>query len=155
MKFLKKFTVVTVSALALLAGSLTFAAPASAAEVRSTVIVKTADCNNIRSFRLTTNMNEAARLPVYAGSKSCTLRSGNNSNAVSILQNSLKSCHGKNIVADGDFGPATRNALAQVQASLGLTADGIYGPNTLNNMRHKNSINLACSPGYQISNSPL
>ncbi|WP_435749168.1 peptidoglycan-binding domain-containing protein [Microbacterium sp. PMB16] len=155
MSVLKKAAATIIMAAALVAGSIALAAPASAAEVKPAAIVKAADCNGSRAFALTTNANESARVPTYGGSKSCTLRSGNRSGAVSTLQNSLNSCHGKSITVDGDFGPATRTALIQVQASLGLTADGIYGPNTLSNMRHKNSINLACSPGYQISNTPF
>lgn len=34
------------------------------------------------------------------------------------------------VVADGNFGPITKRALAEYQASVGLTADGYYGPIT-------------------------
>lgn len=34
------------------------------------------------------------------------------------------------VVADGSFGPITKRALAEYQASVGLTADGSYGPIT-------------------------
>lgn len=37
---------------------------------------------------------------------------------------------GYNIVADGDFGPATKSAVVSFQSANGLTADGAVGPNT-------------------------
>jgi murein DD-endopeptidase MepM/ murein hydrolase activator NlpD len=38
---------------------------------------------------------------------------------------------GAKITADGAFGPMTRQALIEYQASVGLTADGVAGPKTL------------------------
>jgi peptidoglycan hydrolase-like protein with peptidoglycan-binding domain len=35
------------------------------------------------------------------------------------------------LTADGDFGPATKQAVIAFQASKGLTADGIAGARTL------------------------
>ncbi|MFF3025918.1 peptidoglycan-binding protein [Microbacterium sp. NPDC057944] len=150
---MKKITLSLLAALGVIVGGLFAAAPASAAESRPAVVVKAADCTGTAVFKLTTNSQEHARVPTIGTSKNCTLRAGNVSSAVRELQNSLVACHGKNITVDGDFGPATRTALAQVQSSLGLVADGIYGPQTYSKMKFKNSINLACSPGSQISNT--
>jgi hypothetical protein len=49
---------------------------------------------------------------------------------VEALQLTLRGCYLAPIDADGDFGTATRDALAAVQASLGLNPDGSYGPQT-------------------------
>jgi len=149
----KKFAAVFATAMGVALGSLALATPASAAEVLPSTVVKAADCSGSAVFKLTTNSQEHARVPTIGTSKNCTLRSGNVSSAVTVLQQSLVSCHGKSIAVDGQFGPATRTALIQVQSSLGLTADGIYGPQTYSKMKFKNSINLACSPGSQISNT--
>ncbi len=58
---------------------------------------------------------------------------GSRGTAVVTLQKFLKA---KNVgsaslvVADGSFGPITKRALSEYQASVGLTADGVYGPKT-------------------------
>jgi peptidoglycan hydrolase-like protein with peptidoglycan-binding domain len=46
------------------------------------------------------------------------------------LQEALKKA-GFNLVADGEFGPGTDQAVKQFQQKQGLTADGIVGPATL------------------------
>ena len=70
----------------------------------------------------------------------CYLESGTNGLGVSTLQSSLKYCYGKSIAVDGAFGPATYNALMQVQSSLGVTIDGIYGPGTGAAMKHAGTL---------------
>jgi peptidoglycan hydrolase-like protein with peptidoglycan-binding domain len=67
-------------------------------------------------------------------SKICLSRQGDAGSGVNALQGALKFCYGKNIAIDGQFGPATRSALVQVQSSIGTTADGIYGPDTMSRM---------------------
>lgn len=57
-----------------------------------------------------------------------TLRKGSKGPNVIKLQNAL------HITADGDFGAGTETALKKWQASNGLTADGIAGPNTLSKL---------------------
>ena len=56
-------------------------------------------------------------------------RSGDQGEEVLKLQNALVSL-GYNIVADGDFGPATTEAVKKFQASAGLEADGLVGSST-------------------------
>jgi peptidoglycan hydrolase-like protein with peptidoglycan-binding domain len=68
-------------------------------------------------------------------SPSSTLRLGAHGDRVSELQSHLASLgmtgeHGKPLVADGHFGPATRAAVEQFQAAHGLAADGAVGPRT-------------------------
>lgn len=60
----------------------------------------------------------------------CVMGQGAYSHGVWVLQRTLKYCYGKNIALDNDFGPATRNALIQVQGSLNIARDGVYGPQT-------------------------
>lgn len=135
-------------------GIVATATPATAsAAPASSVTILAAACNTSTQFELYANHNEEARVPTYGTSKSCTLRSGNISEGVRTLQNSLNLCHGKSLVVDGNFGPATRAALIQVQTAIGATADGIYGPQTYTKMRHKNSINYSCSLGSAISST--
>jgi hypothetical protein len=67
----------------------------------------------------------------------CTLREGGggDGDAIALLQTALAQCNGQSVVVDGDFGPQTTSALQQVQRANGLTADGVYGPATLQAMR--------------------
>lgn len=60
----------------------------------------------------------------HAGSPRPLLRQGDKGDAVRQLQRAL------GIKDDGDFGPATRNAVITFQKRLGLYADGIAGKNT-------------------------
>jgi len=54
-----------------------------------------------------------------------TLRRGSKGDAVKKMQAKL------GLTADGDFGPGTEAALKKWQAANGLTADGVAGPKTL------------------------
>jgi putative chitinase len=54
-----------------------------------------------------------------------TLRRGSKGEAVKRMQAKL------GLTADGDFGPGTEAALKKWQAANGLTADGVVGPKTL------------------------
>ncbi|MEU6633286.1 peptidoglycan-binding domain-containing protein [Streptomyces parvus] len=51
------------------------------------------------------------------------------------LQQSLRECYQRNISVDGAFGPATREALLQVQRRVGAATDGVYGPETRSKMK--------------------
>jgi len=54
-----------------------------------------------------------------------TLRRGSKGEAVKKMQAKL------GLTADGDFGPGTEAALKKWQAENGLAADGVVGPKTL------------------------
>ena len=58
------------------------------------------------------------------------LRHGDRSQAVRDLQKKLN-VHGANLVADGDYGDATEDAVRAYQVKVGLVADGIAGTKTL------------------------
>ena len=59
-----------------------------------------------------------------------TLRYGDRSQAVRILQNNLNQ-RGVKLEADGDFGEQTESAVRRWQLKTGLVADGIAGAKTL------------------------
>jgi peptidoglycan hydrolase-like protein with peptidoglycan-binding domain len=56
-------------------------------------------------------------------------RRGDQGHPVITLQELLRA-HGQHIAADGVFGPATEAAVKAVQASRGVPADGVVGPQT-------------------------
>lgn len=58
-----------------------------------------------------------------------TLKMGDKGDWVKVAQGRLFVA-GHHIEVDGDFGPATKNAVIAFQASYGLTKDGIIGPKT-------------------------
>ena len=61
----------------------------------------------------------------------CDMREGDvDEDAVRALQEALVRCNGQDVSVDGNFGPETRQAIAQVQEQNGLSADGFYGPAT-------------------------
>jgi peptidoglycan hydrolase-like protein with peptidoglycan-binding domain len=57
------------------------------------------------------------------------VKQGDQEHPVRTLQHLLRA-HGKNVVVDGIFGPATDAAVRSFQASRGLAVDGIVGPHT-------------------------
>ena len=61
--------------------------------------------------------------------KQFTLRDGDKGQEVEKLQLALG-----DLVADGDFGPATEKAVKAYQSSHGLTSDGIAGTKTLTSL---------------------
>lgn len=62
------------------------------------------------------------------------LRRGAKGDNVRWLQYELRK-HGYAIKVDGDFGPATENAVRDYQKSKGLREDGIVGDNTIKSLR--------------------
>ncbi len=61
---------------------------------------------------------------------SASMRLGSGGERVAELQRALRGL-GYSLIVDGDFGPATKAAVARFQADQGLTADGVAGPVTL------------------------
>jgi hypothetical protein len=66
-----------------------------------------------------------------------TLKPGDTGAQVKALQRALKALGYPVGKVDGDYGPATKTALAAFQHASGLTADGIFGPKTLDALIHK------------------
>ena len=88
-----------------------------------------------------------AQVPATSsGSVNCQLRQGNRGTAVSQLQNTLALCGGflpwDGI--DGDFGTDTKAALQRAQRAGGVSADGIYGPNTRRAIKHQSASGVSC-----------
>lgn len=63
--------------------------------------------------------------PVAESAETATLKKGSTGELVKKMQAVL------GLTADGDFGPGTEAALKKWQTSKGLTADGVAGPKTL------------------------
>lgn len=59
-----------------------------------------------------------------------TLRRGSSGQAVQALQVALNERHPYHLATDGIFGPLTESAVRAFQRHMGLTADGIVGPQT-------------------------
>jgi len=67
----------------------------------------------------------------------CDLGVGDVSSAVKDLQHELNHCYwflGISIAEDGIFGQHTKAALEKAQSFEGITADGVYGPQTRNHL---------------------
>lgn len=62
----------------------------------------------------------------------CVMRRGTNNGAVKRLQGNLNVCFNGDpkLVVDGSFGEKTEAALTRTQRALGISADGVYGPQT-------------------------
>jgi peptidoglycan hydrolase-like protein with peptidoglycan-binding domain len=58
-----------------------------------------------------------------------TVREGSNGDAVRAVQTLLVK-NGRSVAVDGAFGPGTKSAVINFQSAHGLTADGIVGPQT-------------------------
>lgn len=68
--------------------------------------------------------------PACGGKHPTVARGSGATGTVRHLQNQLRSRHGFKIAADGDFGPATENAVLTFQGRKKLAKDGVVGPKT-------------------------
>ncbi|MFE9996200.1 peptidoglycan-binding domain-containing protein [Streptomyces avermitilis] len=80
-----------------------------------------------------------AFVPASESGVDCQLALGNRGDGVLALQRTLRRCYGSTIVADGIFGPSTRDALKYAQHQAGTQDDGVYGPNTRRAIKHRPS----------------
>lgn len=60
-----------------------------------------------------------------------TLKPGDTGSQVTDLQQTLAALGYSTGTADGNYGPATQSAVARFQRASGLTADGVFGSQTL------------------------
>ncbi|TPE67845.1 peptidoglycan-binding protein [Halalkalibacterium halodurans] len=81
-----------------------------------------------------TNQAPAASAPQYNApvQQTTVLRQGSRGDAVRDLQRSLKDLGYYRMSVDGIFGAGTTTAVREFQRKMGLTVDGIAGPQTLN-----------------------
>ena len=63
-----------------------------------------------------------------------TVQSGSNGPAVKAVQSQVDARLPKYLAIDGAFGPLTTDAVTGFQGPIGLTADGIVGPQTWNRL---------------------
>lgn len=78
-----------------------------------------------------------------------TLAEGYYGGCVGELQVELNEDIGANLAVDDDFGPATRAAVVTFQSSMGVTPDGIVGPETKGALDISNSV-ATPSPGAPL-----
>ncbi|WP_203715713.1 peptidoglycan-binding domain-containing protein [Asanoa siamensis] len=116
-------------------GVLGVAGPASAAP---------ATCN-LHGYWWSSKWNKDLSVPVYRNSsgvwvRGCQLRQGDGptpagtGSAIWGLQQALNMCYGEKLTQDRDFGALTKAALIRAQRREGISADGIYGPQTADHL---------------------
>jgi len=86
---------------------------------------------------VTTPTTTAKSTPSVPALPTTTLKPGDTGAQVRALQRALKSLGYPVGTIDGQYGPATKTAVAAFQHAANLTADGVFGPNTLNALIHK------------------
>jgi Putative peptidoglycan binding domain len=79
----------------------------------------------------------ATTKPKAAALPKTTLKPGDTGAQVKALQRSLKSLGYPVGKVDGQYGPATKTAVASFQHAEGLTEDGVFGPKTLDALIHR------------------
>ncbi len=71
-----------------------------------------------------------------SASSTCGMSVGQgDEDAVVVLQDALARCNREDVAVDGEYGSQTAGAVMDVQQRAGITADGEYGPATLQVMR--------------------
>ena len=89
-------------------------------------------CDGVKGVQISSS-GHYVRQPYHkgTGSRNCTLDEGASGAAVVALQTALKSCNfATNLGIDGDYGSATKKAVAYAQYRRGILSDGIYGPDS-------------------------
>jgi len=113
--------------------SVAAAAPASAALPYCT--------SSVTKQKVIHGAYRSAKIPSRDGSVACQMAQGANGKHVSALQTALTKCYGQRITVDGDFGPATKQALKNAQSTINkrlaaagsktrISVDGMYGSQT-------------------------
>lgn len=88
------------------------------------------------SVSITTPTTTASSTP-HVTLPTSTLNPGATGAQVKALQRALKSLGYPVGTIDGQYGPTTKTAVAAFQHAAGLTADGVFGPKTLNALIHR------------------
>ncbi|HEY6696889.1 MAG TPA: peptidoglycan-binding domain-containing protein [Acidimicrobiales bacterium] len=89
-------------------------------------------------------------------SASCVMHEGGGAHeAVLVLQTALVRCNGQSVGVDGDYGPQTTQALMNVQQQHGITADGAYGPATLEVMGWPGTGSGGCVSGVSAGSTVI
>ncbi len=118
--------------IAIVAGSavILLIAGLAAAGVFSSTTPKAPPITSVSITTSTTTAGKAtsAAAPLPTG----TLKPGDTGGQVRALQRALKALGYSVGTVDGQYGPSTKTAVASFQHDAGLTADGVFGPKTLN-----------------------
>ncbi len=133
----------TMAAAAILAATVLPAATATAAPTTSTApaaasAAREPFCNADSTVPAGNGWSvEAAAVLTRTGARyqSCYLQYGDAGTAVLLLQDRITDCYGFSLQQTARFDAATKAALQRVQRLHGLTADGVYGPQTFKAMR--------------------
>src|SRR3954470_623272 len=80
---------------------------------------------------------------------STTLQQGSTGSCVSQLQTRLNQL-GAHLGVDGNFGPATRNAVEAFQGRASIGVDGIVGPTTRSHLDSPGGVNLDTASASQV-----
>jgi Putative peptidoglycan binding domain len=89
-------------------------------------------------------------------SANCVMREGSGDDeAILVLQSALVRCNGQSVGVDGNFGAETTRALMNVQQQHGVTADGAYGPATLEVMGWPSTGSGGCVSGVSASSNVI
>jgi Putative peptidoglycan binding domain len=86
----------------------------------------------ITGVSVTTPTTTAATPAVSRALPTTTLKPGDTGTQVRALQRALKALGYSVGTIDGQYGPATKTAVASFQHAAGLAEDGVFGPKTLN-----------------------
>jgi Putative peptidoglycan binding domain len=89
------------------------------------------------SVTITTPKTVVKTTPRVAVLPSATLKPGDTGLQVRELQGALNALGYSVGKVDGQYGPATKTAVAAFQKAAGLTQDGVFGPLTLNALIHR------------------
>ena len=90
------------------------------------------------------------------GSANCVMQEGSGDDeAILVLQSALVRCNGQSVGVDGNFGAETTQALMNVQQQHGVTADGAYGPATLEVMGWPSTGSGGCVSGVSASSNVI
>ncbi|GIJ81259.1 Putative peptidoglycan binding domain-containing protein [Micromonospora phaseoli] len=128
---IRRGVAVVTTVLALAAGGVLVAAsPAAAA---------TPACNG-QTYWWSAKWGVKLSVPINTASsgvdvRGCLMRQGDGPSggvgrAVRALQQALNMCYQERLTLDGDFGSLTKAALVRAQRREGISADGVYGPQT-------------------------
>ncbi|HET6834031.1 MAG TPA: peptidoglycan-binding domain-containing protein [Acidimicrobiales bacterium] len=89
-------------------------------------------------------------------SASCVMsEGGGDDEAVVVLQTALARCNGQSVGVDGNYGAQTTQAVMNVQQQHGVTADGAYGPATLEVMGWPGTGSAGCVSGVSAGSTVI
>jgi hypothetical protein len=90
------------------------------------------------------------------GSANCVMGEGRGDDeAILVLQSALARCNGQSVGVDGDYGAQTTQAVMNVQQQHGVTADGAYGPATLEVMGWPSTGSGGCVSGASAGSTVI